>query len=204
MKLYKIVCLICMIVILNCNYKNVVGQANIQNEIKEGSVLRYGETDSFIIKFTNLIYEKNGKEIKIPIFRGNMGDVSYRAFHDYCYKNGLLQEGWGESGFVVKSEKGKLTTTFRDFLNFYKNNILKKVDINKPAKIKIFGEGDDLEIYYDFEANGIPFVLQIMINTEVKVNNPDLIKSMLQVNLNENKSQIFTYRFLKNKTSNDL
>lgn len=200
-KLYPIVYLISMFMILNCNNQNVIAA---QNEIMGGAIQKYESTDSFIIKFSNLIFEKNGKEIKIPVFQGNMGDVTYREFHEYCYKNGLLKEGWGESGFVIRSEKGKLTKTFREFLYFYKKSILKNTEIDKPSNIKIYGDGDNLEIFYDFNVDDIPFVLQLNINTKEKFNNLASIKTILQLNLNENLNSIFTYRFWKNKTSKEL
>jgi len=192
-----------MIVILNNTYKNAVSETNTARIVKDGSVVLFSEYE-FIIKFSNLIYEKDGKEMKIPIFQGNMGDVYYKSFHEYCYKNNLLEKGWGESSFIIKAEKGKLTKTFHEFLYFYKGNILKNVDISKPNKIKVYGGA--LDIYYDFVINGVPFVLQVGISTDKKeIEDTDSIKSIFDVNLDENMATpIFTYRFWKNKTSNDL
>jgi len=199
----KTVLLMCMIVILNNTYKNAVSETNTARIVKDGSVVLFSEYE-FIIKFSNLIYEKDGKEMKIPIFQGNMGDVYYKSFHEYCYKNNLLEKGWGESSFIIKAEKGKLTKTFHEFLYFYKGNILKNVDISKPNKIKVYGGA--LDIYYDFVINGVPFVLQVGISTDKKeIEDTDSIKSIFDVNLDENMATpIFTYRFWKNKTSNDL
>ncbi len=200
---FYVISLICFIVVLNCANKIAFCENVQQNNIKDGAVVLFSEYQ-FVIKFSNLIFEKNGKEMKIPIFRGNMGDVYYKSFHEYCYKNNLLEKGWGESNFIIKADKGKLTKTFREFLNFYKGNILKNVDINKPNKIKI--DGGALDIFYDFEINGIPFALQVGISTDKKeIAETDSIKSIFDVNLDENMATpIFTYRFWKNKTSNDL
>lgn len=202
-KWYQLVSFVCMVTVINCNYKNAVCENNALNSIKDGSVILFSEYE-FIIKFSNLIYEKDGKEMKIPIFQGSMGDIYYKAFHEYCYKNNLLEKGWGESNFIIKTEKGKLTKTFHEFLNFYKGNILKDVDINKPAKIKI--DGGALDIYYDFVINGVPFSFQIGINANKKnIDNLGPIKSIFDVDLKENvEIPIFQYRFWKNKTSNDL
>jgi hypothetical protein len=54
--------------------------------------------------------------------------------------------------------------------------------------------------------NGVPFSLQIGISTDKKeIEDVDSIKSIFDVNLDENmETPIFTYRFWKNKTSNDL
>jgi len=92
----------------------------------------------------------------------------------------------------------------RQFLYFYKKSILKNTDIDKPSNIKIYGDGDNLEIFYDFNVDDIPFVLQLNINTKEKFNNLASIKTILQLNLNENLNSIFTYRFWKNKTSKEL
>jgi len=193
-----------MIAIINFNFNNAICEVKAERDIKEGAVTKFKNTDLFIINFSNLIYEKKGKELKIPIFRGNMGDAYYKSFHEYCYKNNLLERGWGESGFIIEAEKGMLTKTFHEFLNFYKGNILKNADITKPNKIKVYG--GDLALYYDFIINGVPFALQVEISTDKKeINDVDSIKSIFDVNLNENMTTPnFTFRFWKNKTSNGL
>lgn len=179
---------------------NAVSETN--DKIKKGDVQEFSKSE-FIIKFSNLIYEKNGKRLMIPIFQGNSGDISYKEFLDYCYKNNLLEKGWGETYFVIKSDKGKLNKTFHEFLNFYKGNILKNVDINKPAKIKV--DGGAIDIYYDFEVDSIPFTLNVNISTGKKDIDSRLIKSIFDISLNENgENPIFRYIFWKNKKSNNL
>ena len=140
----KIVYFVCVIIILNCN-TTAISETGRQSIVNKESIQQYDERKgafmgAFIIKFTNLIYEVNGKNVKIPIFRGNMGDATYKEFHEYCYKNNLLKaRGYIESGFIVESEKGKLTNTFHEFLNFYKNNILKDCDIKTPTYFRVSG-----------------------------------------------------------------
>lgn len=201
---YKIILILCIIIIiLNLNYKNAVCENNKVNSIIDGSVVLFSEYE-FIIKFSNLIYEKDGKEMRIPIFQGTMGDVSYKDFRKYCVDKKYLEPNVAETDFIIKAQKGKLTKTFHEFLYFYKGNILKNVDISKPNSIKV--DGGALDIYYDFAINGVPFTLQVGISTDKKeINDVDSIKSILDVNLDENMATpIFTYRFWKNKTSNDL
>lgn len=201
---YQVVCFICMLIVISCSNKKAVSELNTQNKINERAVLKYKETRSFIIRFTNLVYEKDGKELRIPIFQGNMGDVSYKEFRKYCLDNKFLEPNVAESSFIIKTDKGKLTKTFREFLNFYKKNILKDVDISKPAKIKLYSD-NELSIYYDFEINDVPFVLQLDIITYDKIKSLSSIKSILEINLDEKvENSIFRYRFWDDYTSEEL
>ena len=207
----KIVVLFGIIIILNCN-STAISETNKQNLYNKDTIQIYGDVDDseFVIRFTNLIYEVNGKEAKIPIFRGNKGDATNKEFHEYCYNNNLLKKGYGESGFIVISEKGKLTSTFHEFLNFYKGNILKDVDINKPTSLGVFGDPREdsevyLEIYYDFKVNGIPFVLHVYTLTDTRIDNPDSVKSVFDIKLHEKTNPpTFLYTFLKNTSIKDL
>ncbi len=204
-RLPKMKSLIFMLIIMSCINHYAMSESKMRSDIKSGTVQKYDDNDSFIIKFTNLIFEKNGKEMKIPVFQGNTGDVYYNDFHEYCYSNNLLERGYAESSFVIKTDKGKITKTFREFLNFYKGNILKNVNINKPSKFVVFDDGKNLRLYYDFEVNEIPFMLQIDIRSAIIINDPDTIKSILDIGFDENVTpSIFRFNFWKNKKSKDL
>jgi len=199
---FKIVSVLCIIVFLNCTDKKAMSETNMISKIKDDAVINFS-TYSLIVKFTNFIYEEDGKKIKIPIFQGNSGDVSYDDFLEYCYTKKYLKPKSAETSLVIKADKGRLTKTFHEFLMFYKGNILKDTDINMPAKILV--DGGVLELYYDFKVNEVPFVLQISISTGQEDVNTSLIKSIFDVNLNENmKTPIFHYRFWKNYTSDEF
>jgi len=198
----KLICLVSIIVFFNCSNINATGETGTQNIIKDGAVQEFSKYE-FIIKFSNLIYEQDGKNLKIPIFKGSMGDVSYKDFRKYCVDKKYLEPDVAETSLIIKADKGKLTKLFREFLMFYKGNILKDTDINMPAKILV--DGGVLELYYDFKVNEVPFVLQISISTGQEDVNTSLIKSIFDVNLNENmKTPIFHYRFWKNYTSDEF
>jgi len=185
--------------------QSAISESKMRSDIKPEAVQKYDDNDSFIIKFRNLIFENNGREAKIPIFKGDMGDVYYDDFHEYCYNKKLLERGYVESTFVIKTDKGKITKTFREFLNFYKGNILKNVNINKPSKFVVFDDGQDLSLYYDFEVNEILFMLQIDIRSAIIINNPNKIKSILDIPFDENVTpSLFRFRFWKNYTSDEL
>jgi hypothetical protein len=194
-----------MVVIINCNDKTAGSETKkIQSNIQEVAILQYKNTPSFIMKMKNLIYEHEGRRLKIPIFQGNMGDVSYDEFRQYSLNKKYLKPNEAESCFIIKTDKGKLTKTFREFLVFYKGNILKNIDINKPSKIHIFDEGN-ITIYYDFEVSGVSFVLQLDIVTNDKIKNLDSIKSVFDINLDETlEDPIFRYRFWDDYKSDEL
>lgn len=199
---FKIASVLCIIVVLNCTAKKAMSETSMISEIKDDAVVKV-YTYSFIIKFTNLIYEEDGKKIRIPIFQGNSGDVSYDDFLEYCYNKKYLKPKSAETSLVIKADKGKLKKTFHEFLLFYKGNILKKTDINMPTKIKV--DGGALELYYDFKENGVPFVLQISISTDQEDVDSSIIKSIFDVNLYENmKTPTFQYRFWANYSSDEF
>lgn len=203
----KIVCLISVITILNCN-TTAISETDRQNIINNNAIQVY-DSSSFIIKFTNLIYENDGKIAKIPVFQGNMGDTTYKKFLEYCYNNNLLKKGYGEGGFIVTSEKGKLTSKFHEFLNFYKGNILKDVDINKPTSFEVWGNPQyeseiHITISYDFKVNGIPFVLFVSVYSAEQIAN-SAVKSIFDIKLQERTNPpTFLYAFYENTYSKDL
>jgi len=203
-KLFKVIFLICIMIVLNCSDKNSTYGLSKTNTVRKGAVQKFGNY-SFIIRFSNLIYVKDGKKIKIPIFHRNMGDGLYDDFLNYCYENNLLNKEYQESGFVVKTPRGQLRKNFHGFIKFYKSNILKEIDVNKPSKMII----DDgvLDIYYDFEAEDIPFVLQITVYTEEDYFNTRLLKSVFDVKVDENMktpTAYFKYSIYMNQTSKKL
>lgn len=202
MKLYKVISFICVIIMLNGQYNNTICETVKQNEIKEGAIEKFGNT-SFIIKFTNLIYEKDDKQMMIPVFKGNMGDVLYKDFRNYCLEKKYLEPKVRENGFIIKTERGELTKTFRKFLLFYKTNILKNSDLNKPERMVVDGRG--LYLFYEFVIDGVPFVFQIITTTREEYTDSSQIKSILNVVLDEKiKIPHFRYVIWKNYKSDEV
>ena len=160
---FKSIFLMFMMVFLNC-----IGGVSepIQKDKIKDAVIKFKKTTKFTIKFSNLIYKVDGKEIKIPIFKGNMGDVYYDEFMNFCYDNKLLDKKFCESGFIVEAKKGEVKKTFHEFLRFYQNNLFKDIgiDVNRPIEISD-AEPAILFIYYDFKIKDIPMVLKITIYT---------------------------------------
>ncbi len=201
---YRIIVIVCAIVFINCNVNN---RMVAQNIIKEGSIQKF-DRYSFIIKFSNLIYEIGSKRIAIPIFQGNMGDVTYDTFLNYCYNNNLLNKEYQEGDFVIVAKKGELKKTFHDFLRFYKNNILQDVNINKPAKMRVID--GVLDVFYEFNVQGIPMVLQVTIYTTEEFDLVDLnkIDSVFTIDsIDENMKTpkpYFMFNIWQNQTSRKL
>lgn len=141
-------------------FNNCFAENNVQiNKISNQQVEEFKFKRTFIVKFTNIIYHRKGKDIKIPIFQGTYGDLSYKNFLAYCRDKKFIEPDASESAYVIKCKKGKIKETLHEFLAFYKSNILKDVDINNPTDMGISSTG--WVIKYDFIIEGIPCTLQI-------------------------------------------
>jgi len=190
-----------LLIVINYNYASSESKA-ICN-IEKGSIQKFFNSDSFIIKFSNIIYEHKGKKIRIPIFRGSMGDVAYDDFRKFCSVNNLLEEGFRESGFIIKTDKGKLSKTFNEFLLFYKKSILSNTDLNKPSRIEVDGGG--LYLFYEFNIEGVPCVIYIVATTKEEYKSADQIKSITGIELDETaKIPHFRYSFWINYKSEEI
>jgi len=201
---------------LSCGSKeatnDIIDNNDIQNAKIIGDEIQKFRNYVFVIKFSNLIYNENGKNIKIPIFKGEYGDATYQQFIDYCIQNNMLEKGVSESGFVIEARKGEVKKTFHEFLNFYKNNFFKEISIDKP--VKMFISGDEFkyatwDIYYDVLADNVPFVFHIYFMVSKKDwgnrNNQKIFPSVFELNPNEQieRPYIF-YSIRSNYTTKDI
>lgn len=216
----KILFLIIFTLVISCEKKQASPDLQDQqnNEIQkikitEREVQRF-DNDNFIyiIKFSNLIYVEKGKLIKIPIFQGEYGDTFYTDFKKYCREQKILDSDAVETGFIIKAKNGELKKIFQEFIKFYKSNILANIDINKPTKLDLFGDEEkycDWEIYYDFEAEGVPFVLKITVKASgedfANRNDLSLYKSIFQLNPDESMDNPhFMFSIYSNYRTRDL
>lgn len=169
----------------------IIGKEQITS--KEVEVAEGGWFNSFIIHFSNLIYEVNDKKIKIPIFQGTAGDVLYKDFKAYCLKEKYLEFNVRESGFIVKCKKGEVKKTFIEFLNFYRSNILKDVDFSNKSNFDADESG--WIIFFKFKVNGIPCVMEIEIEAADRIDR-NKINSVYDIMVNENMEYpSFAYSF---------
>ena len=158
-KITKSLLLVTISIVMSCT--DSVKSETAKN-ITSKEVEQFNDDKLFIIRYSNIIYEKNGKTIKIPIYQGTYGDVLYKDFRDYCLKMNYLEPNVKESGFIIKSKKGELRKTLHRFLDFYKGNILKGI-IDKPTSMLC--DGYEWFIDYDFVMEGIPCYMTIRLDT---------------------------------------
>ena len=105
-----------------------------------------GDRYIFTMKFSNIVYESDGKMIKMPIFRGTMGDVLHRDFLKYCVTKGLMAERCRESAFQIKFKKGGYTKVLDEFKKFYGS----RLSINfkeMPTWISAYSEQEQISTY---------------------------------------------------------
>jgi len=188
-------------------YCNTVSAEIIKlNKITNHHVEPYKYTRSFIIRFSNIIYYENGKEVKIPVFQGKSDNVTYDDLILYCINNKLLESDANETGFMIKTNKGDVRKTFREFLRFYKSNIFKDIDIEKPT-IMSLGSTDWI-IKYDFTINGIPCYMKIELTPrkeDLKKKQSDLeYQSVYDINpMEDEKEPGFLYKIYVGSKSTD-
>lgn len=219
MILYKVklyLFFISLILICACDDRTLSGSNNSFNkntavEITDNEIQKFDDF-LFIIKYSNIIYDLNGKEIEIPIFQGSRGNMTYVQFQKYCYDHNLLKKNSRESGFVIRAKKGELKKTFHNFLSFYRTNIWKNINVEKPIKMDLFGDEEkytDWQIYYDFDVNGIPFVMKILFKVSnadwQNRNNLNIYKSVYQITPDENmESPYFIFKIYPNRKTESL
>jgi len=165
------------------------------SDIKKEQIIVAGKNwyNSFIISFSNIIYEVQGKSIKIPIFQGTEGDLLYKDFREYCLTNKYLEPRVRESGFIVKCKKGEVKKTFIEFINFYRSNILKDVNFDDKSNFDVNESG--WIIFYKFKIDGIPCVLNIEIDAAKRIDRKKL-KSVYDIMVNEDMTYpSFAYSF---------
>ena len=107
----------------------------------------------FTIRFSNIIYESgSGKLIKVPIFRGTMGDVLYDDFLKYCETKRLLK-GHTEAAFEVKFKKGEYNKVLNEFWEFYGRHLsINFKDV--PAEMFPYSEREQVNVY-TFTLDGV-------------------------------------------------
>lgn len=168
----RIVQILTMIFLLICINKNgMTNDSKIYKitEIPEQAVERVNNSFLYVIKFSNLIYDVNGKKITIPVFQGNLPSVEYTDFKKYCREKKILDAKTMESGFIIRTKKGEVKKTLLEFIKFYQGNILK--GIKKPYEI--YTDGDEPQylvwnIVYKFNIEDIPCTIKISFEADKK------------------------------------
>lgn len=136
---------------------------------------------SYVLKFKNVWLDYpmlNGKLIKIPIFRGEKGNVRISQLHKK-----QIDKGYSIIGALkFYAKKGELKKTILDCVNFYKGSLFKNIDARVPTIIA--GEGTSLIIWYDFKYMGYPS--SVMIGTSGGDSCKDYYRYIDDICVNEN------------------
>jgi hypothetical protein len=94
-----------------------------------------------------------------------MGDVLYDDFKKYSVNHGLLDKGCAETFFMIKCKKGEFKKTLNEFKAFYKSNILKDIDFDKPSYNERYTDYEDVQ-FFEFTLEGIPCYLELYVANE--------------------------------------
>jgi hypothetical protein len=160
------------------NFNTVSANEKITSDkITKKYIEQYKFSRSFILRFSNIIYNEKDQDIKIPIFQGKYEDVLYKDFREYCLKEKLLEPKVRETGFMIKCKKGEVRKTFHEFIKFYKSSILTGINVEKPT-VMYLGSTDWI-IKYDFIVNAVPCYITIMLSPRDK----DLNKKQKDIEL---------------------
>jgi hypothetical protein len=116
---------------------------------------------AYVIRYSNIILNYNGKNVKVPIYGGTYEDITYEELQKKQKEKNLSLFG-GITIFTKNDEVGK---TFHDILKFYKKSFFKNIDINKPSVIGNEGSSWYL-IWYDFEYEGLPCSMMISVECD--------------------------------------
>jgi len=205
MKFSKIILIILIAIsVCVCSNKNkseAIDKLIKADEINNQYIEQY-RFSVFIMRFSNIIYEEKGKQIKIPIFQGKYGDAMNKDIINYCINNKFISEDiWLR--YIVKCKKGEVKKTLHEFLAFYKSNILKDIDLNNSKAMNL--SSGQWRITYDFIIDGVPCYLEIRFleKEDDEINQP-VYNSVYDINPEENlKDPSFTYLFVVGAKSTD-
>lgn len=124
------------------------------NQISAKYLEKSKDESVFTIRFSNIIYGTRNldKIIKVPVFRGTMGDVLYDDFLEYCENKGLLK-GHTEAAFKVEFKKGEFNNVLKEFKEFYSSKL--SIDFTaEPAKWYYESEREVVDVYV-FTLDGV-------------------------------------------------
>jgi len=192
-----------LFLIIAVDYRMLNGEENINvKDITSRQVEPFKYPMTFIVKFSNIIYEKNEKNIKIPIFQGISGDVKYKDLIRYCIdKKYIDQDMWIH--YIIKCKKGKIKQTLHECLKFYKSNILKDVDVDSFKNASL--SSTEWTLAYDFTIDGVPGYLKLQFDPrDMDLEKEPEYNSVYEIVPEENvKVPNFTYTIIIGAKSTD-
>ena len=171
------------------------------DKVNEKYVSNFNKSGSLIIQYSNILYKVNEGNILIPIFKGSKGSLEEEKLKTYLIDKGEIQSynsinEFEITDFYAPGKKGEMKKTLFEFLSFYKNNILKDVDIEHPSD---FGqENSEWFITYDFDYQGVPCYMTIQIMGSEK--RTMSYRSVYEIQPDEHMDHFFYSIFLNGKS----
>jgi len=145
-----------LFVVINCNK---IGNSDNNKQLPKFEIV---DGTQAIIRYSNVIEEIEGKTIKVPIYGGIYGDITIKDLKkEIKPKFDIL------GSLYIPAKDGEVKKTFFDILKFYKKSFFKDIDVNKPSVIGNEG-GTDMYIWYDFDYEGLPCSMMIIVSCDVK------------------------------------
>jgi len=115
----------------------------------------------FIVRYSNVLITINEKKVKVPIYGGTYDEIEYEKLNiEKPFKNSYRLP------LFVPAKQGHVNETYLNIINFYKINLLKKINTNNPTEI--IRDGDICIISYQFENQGIPSTMSICFIIDYK------------------------------------
>jgi len=132
----------------------------------------YNEGTCMYVKYSTMIAEHAGQQIRVPIFLGNMGEVTEDELSKYIGKNEFGQYRSILSSLCFNINSGETKKKINELLKFYQRNLLKSVDIYHPT---IIGqEGSGIVIWYDYKYEGVIGSMMILVGGFLKTAGNDI------------------------------
>ena len=145
-----------LLVVINCNK---IGNSDNNKQLPKFEIV---DGTQAIIRYSNVIEEIEGKTIKVPIYGGIYGDITIKDLKkEIKPKFDIL------GSLYIPAKDGEVKKTFFDILKFYKKSFFKDIDVNRPSVIGNEG-GEDMYIWYDFDYEGIPCSMMIIVSCDLK------------------------------------
>jgi len=155
------------------------------------------ETGTYVIRYSNVILTMDEKKIKVPIFGGIYEDITIEELK----KMQTIKpdnENYPLAYLSIPTEKGKVRNTFLSLLSFYKKNLFKNVDVNKPT---VIGKEEILWIiWYDFIFENMPSSMMVVMGADDKLtkNNENKYSELTieSIGIDENSSSFILQIFI--------
>ena len=182
----NIIFIIAILVLLGCIssltiFDSYAAGSRQNNTIKitEKEIEPFKYPMTFIVRFSAIVYETKGKNIKIPIFQGNYGEIKYKDLIDYAIEKKYIDQNMWVA-YIIKCKKGEIRQTLHELLKFYKSNILKNVDVDNFNNASL--TSTEWTITYDFMIEGVPGYLEIQFDPRAEdVDNEPKYKSVYEI-----------------------